>query len=109
MDLVDFVYTLSSDLPRFEDFGLRSQMTRSAVSVAANIAEGQARSTSRDFANFLTMARASLLELETLIEVALRQQYISDEQSEKAMAMSDEIGRMISGLRKSILNGRTRR
>src|SRR5438445_7960401 len=60
MDLVDMIYSMSRGFPADEAFGLRSQVRRAAVSVPANIAEGQARSTSKDFANFLTSARSSL-------------------------------------------------
>ncbi len=106
MDLVDLVYELSSDFPRFEDFGLRSQLTRSAVSVPANIAEGQGRATRKDFANFLIIARSSVLELETLLLVALRRAYISPASADRAASLADEVNRMIVKLRQNILNGR---
>ena len=72
MDLVDRVYDLAEGFPVREGFGLTSQITRAVVSVPSNIAEGQARSTSRDFANFLAIARGSLMETETLLTVAVR-------------------------------------
>jgi four helix bundle protein len=103
MDLVDVVYDLSSQFPRFEDFGLRSQITRAAVSIPANIAEGQGRGTAKDFANFLTIARSSVLELETLLLVALRRGYIDDGIAEKAASLADEVKRMLGKLRQNIL------
>ena len=57
MGLVDRVYDLAESFPAREGYGLTSQITRAIVSVPANIAEGQARSTAKDFANFLAIAR----------------------------------------------------
>jgi four helix bundle protein len=72
IDLVSDVYVHSATLPPDERFGLTSQMRRAAVSVAANIAEGAARVSSAEFARFVSIARGSLAELETLIHVARR-------------------------------------
>jgi four helix bundle protein len=65
------VYRATEQFPRNELFGLTSQMRRSAVSVASNIAEGQGRGSKPDFAHFLCMARGALLELETQLEIAV--------------------------------------
>ena len=64
-ELAKRVYQTTGDFPKTEAFGLTSQLRRSAVSVASNIAEGAGRSTKRDFAQFVTIARGSLNELET--------------------------------------------
>ena len=103
MDLVDMAYLVSASFPRFEDFGLRSQMTRAAVSVITNIAEGQSRATSKDFANFLVMARSSVRETEALFLVAARQKYIDAQSTARAMTLTDEISRMLNSLRSSVL------
>jgi four helix bundle protein len=65
------VYRATDRFPKHEIFGLTSQMRRAAVSVASNIAEGQGRGTKPDFAKFLCIARGSLLELETQLEIAV--------------------------------------
>lgn len=103
LDLVDQVYGLSESFPAWENFGLRSQLTRAAVSVPANIAEGSGRATSREFAHFLSTARASLLELDPHLEIAKRRKYITEDQAKEAMDRATEVGKMITGLRRAVL------
>jgi len=69
MDLVVAVYRATRQLPDSEKFGLMSQMRRAVVSIPSNIAEGAARSSSADFVRFLVIARGSLAELETQLEL----------------------------------------
>ena len=108
MDLVDLVYSLARKLPVEEMYALRSQMTRAAVSVPANIAEGQTRATSKDFANFLVTARSSLMELETLMMVAVRQRYFQQTVADPVMAKITELSKMLTVLRTKVLQS-TRR
>jgi four helix bundle protein len=69
--LVKKIYILTNELPSDERFGLMSQMRRAAVSVPSNIAEGAARSTTKEFIQFLCVARGSLAELETQLIIAV--------------------------------------
>ncbi len=80
MELVPLTYHLVRSLPRHEQFSLADQIRRSAVSVPANIAEGQARKHTREFLQHLSIARGSLAELHTLMLVAERLQYLTHEE-----------------------------
>jgi four helix bundle protein len=75
MDLVDLIYRLTATFPRTEQFGLMSQMQRSAVSIPSNIAEGRCRGTRKDFRQFLAVALGSAAELQTQTEIAKRQSF----------------------------------
>ena len=72
MDLSTAVYALTKDFPKEELFGLTSQLRRASISIASNIAEGQGRLSSGEFAHFIGMARGSALEVETQLELARR-------------------------------------
>ncbi len=109
MDLVDLIYEVAERLPPSENYGLATQITRAAVSVPANIAEGQARSTSRDFANFLAIAKGSLMETETLLMIAVRRSYVTETAASVAFAQITEISKMLTSLRSRIASrSRTR-
>ena len=103
MDLVDRIYDLTESFPAREGFGLTSQTTRAVVSVPANIAEGQARSTAKDFANFLAIARGSLMETETLLTVAVRRGYVPEPDVGSAYSLITEISKMLTSLRHQIV------
>ena len=98
MDLVDETYRLVKLLPREELFALSDQMRRAAVSIPSNIAEGQARNSTKEFANFLSMARGSRADLETQLTIRVRQKYLTPSQAETATALCDEVGRMLFAL-----------
>ncbi|MHB1058433.1 MAG: four helix bundle protein [Rhodanobacter sp.] len=80
MDLVEAVYRISADFPDSERFGLTSQLRRAAISIPSNIAEGAARRSTPEYLRFLSMARGSLSELDTQLQIAERLAYVSDTQ-----------------------------
>ena len=98
MDMVEFIYHITEHFPAKENFGLISQMRRAAVSVPSNIAEGYGRQSSGSYAQFLLIARGSLFELETQLEVSIRLNYLQKPDSEKLLAEIVEISKMISSL-----------
>ncbi len=102
MDLVEIIYSLTRGFPKEELYGLTSQMRRSAISIPSNIAEGQGRGSKPDFARFLSIAYASIRELETQLLIAQRLGYLSQERLLPALNLCDEIGRLTTGLRKKL-------
>jgi len=79
VELVTEIYRVTEKLPKEERYGLISQMERAAVSIPANIAEGSAKSSNKDFARFLEMSLSSCYELETELLVSKNLKYISEE------------------------------
>jgi four helix bundle protein len=104
MDLSVAVYGLTARFPSTENYRLTAQLTRAVVSVAANIAEGHARSTAKDFANFLAIARGSLAETETFILLAVRLGYLDESDVIAALGLLNEVGKMISALRSRLVS-----
>lgn len=98
MGLVESIYHISENLPSKEQFGLISQMRRAAVSIPSNIAEGYGRQSSGSYAQFLSIARGSLLELETQIELCFRLKLIQQIDAEKILNETTEINKMLSSL-----------
>lgn len=82
---------------------LVSQIRRAAVSVPANIAEGRERQHPKEFLQHLSIAYGSIAELETLIEIALRLGYLEAIESRSLLDKAGEVGRMINGLRRSLV------
>ncbi len=100
MDLVIAIYTVTSTFPAQEKFGLSSQLQRAAVSVPANIAEGFARNGTKELLHFLSIAAGSLSELDTLIELAARLDYLNN--AEELNGKVDEVSGLLMGLSASI-------
>jgi four helix bundle protein len=98
MDLVEECYRLSDRFPRSEEFGLRAQMRRSAVSIPSNIAEGNGRSTTGDYLRHVSIAHGSLMELETQVLIAGRLRYLEAADVEAVLKRTDELGRMLTSL-----------
>jgi four helix bundle protein len=102
MDLVVNLYGATKPMPRDEQFGLTSQIHRAAVSIPSNIAEGQARGTTRDFLRFLHMALGSCSEVETQLMLARRLGYLSEQSTDELLLDISEVGRLINGIIRSL-------
>jgi len=102
MDLVVVIYRLTAAIPKEERYSLVNQLRRAAVSVPSNIAEGQARSRTGDYLRHLSIAVGSLSELETHIEIARRLEYISQDDEQRLLNSCTAIGKMLSGLIRSL-------
>lgn len=100
--LVLETYMITNKFPNSETFTLTSQMRRAAISVAANIAEGSKRKTVKDRRHFLMMAETSLEEIKYYFLLSYDLKYITREQGETLTQKAREIGRMITGLSRSI-------
>lgn len=102
MDLVVEVYAATEHFPTRERFSLTDQLRRAALSVPSNIAEGQAHFSTREFLHFLRHARGSLAEVETQMLPAQRLKYLSSTETERMSKSVDELGRIMSGLIRSL-------
>jgi four helix bundle protein len=102
MQLTEAVYRLTRDFPRDEQFGLTSQIRRSAVSIPSNIAEGQGRASVGEFKQFLGVARGSTCEVQTQLEIARTLKFGSPKSIDEAIAISDEVRKMLFGLLASL-------
>jgi four helix bundle protein len=102
MELVTKIYRVSNKFPRDEIFALTNQLRRAAISVPSNIAEGQGRSSTKEFVYFLGNAKGSLSEVETQLLIARNLDYISDEDLDSLLDLSAEAGRILNGLLTSL-------
>ena len=102
MHLVREIYDATRLFPRDELYGLTSQLRRAAVSVPSNIAEGQARFSSKELAHFLSQARGSLVEIETQILIAQDLGYLSATKTRLLLQQAAELGRVRNGLIASV-------
>ena len=96
MELTDLVYEIASKLPQSEKYALSDQIRRAVVSIPSNIAEGFGRDSHRDFAHFLSIARGSLYEVDTQLEIALRRGYIK--KNDTITSLMNDVSKMLSVL-----------
>ena len=102
IDLVEMVYSATKTWPREELYGLTSQIRRAAVSIPSNIAEGQGRASTKEFANHLSIAYGSLREVETQALIAERLGYLPSEKVKLLLDRTAEVGRLLNGLSNSL-------
>jgi four helix bundle protein len=102
MDLAEKCYQVTRGFPTEERFGLTSQIRRSASSIPANIAEGQGREHTKEMLNHLSMARGSLMELETHLMLSERVELFHQAELKEMLALTDRVSRMVSGLRRAL-------
>ena len=96
MLLAKKVYCVQKQLPKEEMYGLGDQIRRAVVSIPSNIAEGFGRDTDKEFKHFLSIARGSLFETKTQLQLAENLGYLTIDS--EMLALFDEIGRLINGL-----------
>jgi four helix bundle protein len=104
IDFADLIYSETRAFPSDERFGLTNQLRRAAVSISSNIAEGSSRSSKSDFARFVEIATGSVFEVVSQAFIAQRQSFLSEDQFREIYADAEELSRMLSGLRKSLLS-----
>ncbi|HET7025018.1 MAG TPA: four helix bundle protein [Gemmatimonadales bacterium] len=102
MDLVAEVYCQTDRFPVQERYGLQGQLRRATVSIAANIAEGTGKGADREFVRYLRIARGSASEVECLIQVAMRLEYLPVEAGRNLDARVRSVSRLILALQRSL-------
>lgn len=106
MDLAVECYAAAKAFPKSETYGLRSQLQRAAVSVPANVAEGQGRQHRAEFVQHLCIANGSLSELQTHVQLAQRLGYVKPDEAARLLNRSGEVGRLLNGLLRFLRGGK---
>jgi len=102
MTLVSESYKLTKSFPKFEVYGLMSQMNRCAVSIPSNIAEGSSKSSNKNFNHYLEHSLGSAFEWETQLNVAYNEKYLSEDKFKELEQKIKEIQKMISSFKKRL-------
>jgi four helix bundle protein len=102
MHLAEAIYRTTESFPSRETYALANQLQRAAVSIPSNLAEGHARSTTKDYLRFVSIAQGSLAEAETQLELAQRLGYIAVPILADLLEQTNELGRMLHGLRNAL-------
>ncbi len=102
MDLVVDVYRLTEAFPKREEYGLTGQMQRAAVSIPSNIAEGHTREHRKEYLQHLSVAQASLAELQTHLEIAARLMYYHRQRRDNILGKCTSLARQMYALRHAL-------
>ena len=102
MNLVVETYNLMKIMPKTETYSLCDQMKRASVSIPSNIAEGQQRKSTKEFINFLSIARGSVAELETQYLLCVRLGFLNEQQIDNALKTCNDIAMMLNVLIKRL-------
>jgi four helix bundle protein len=106
VDFAELIYEATRSFPADERFGLTNQMRRAAVSVSSNIAEGSGRVSDMDYARFVEISYASLMEVVSQATLATRQKFLTQDSYRSIYREAEELARMLSGLRSTLLKDR---
>jgi four helix bundle protein len=107
IQLAEDVYRVTRSFPKTEMFGMRDQLRRASVSISSNIAEGSGRNGPADFARFLGIALGSANEVESLLVLSIRLDYLNDETSQLIIQNLIEIKRILVSFRKKLRTSST--
>ena len=102
MDFVVLIYEVTKGFPKEEEFGLKSQLRRAAVSVPSNISEGLTRRTQKDKLHFLNIAQSSLSEIDAQIEISERLSFVASEDGIRVGELQTDVEKLLSGLIRSV-------
>lgn len=102
--MVTLVYKLLKKFPDDEKYGLISQIKRSSVSIPSNVAEGYGRNYTKEYARFLQIARGSLFEMQTQLQISINLEFIRENDLHEIKSLSVEIEKMLNVLIKKLLN-----
>jgi four helix bundle protein len=104
MTVAKSAYRLTDGFPKKEEYRMTSQIIRAAISIPANIAEGNSRGTRKDYAHFISIARGSAAELDTLLLLSKEIGLASPESFANIEEETQRVGQMLNALRRSLLN-----
>jgi len=100
--LVSLVYQVTLGFPKYEAYGITSQLRRAAVSILLNIAEGYVRKSRKDFSRFIDISVGSCAEVDVLIELSLEFGYLNQQEYDKLMGLKEEVAKLLFSFRRSL-------
>jgi four helix bundle protein len=98
IELVEGIYGITKNFPKSEEYGLKSQMKRCAISIPSNIAEGNRRGTKKEYIRFVSIAFGSGAELETQLIIAEKLGFLKNSDSSNINNLLEQVMKMLNGL-----------